>query len=86
MTYGYSPIYSDELQFEISQVPRYINELAIAIDNMSAKKLIVNNYQLISSINHIASAKVQHFCHSCKILYKKIAICVRKHKWRFCLD
>jgi hypothetical protein len=43
MTYGYSPIYSDELQFEISQVSRYINELAIAIDNMSAEKLIVNN-------------------------------------------
>lgn len=43
MTYGHSPIYSDELQFEISQVSRYINELAIAIDNMSAKKLIVNN-------------------------------------------
>ena len=31
----------------------------------------------------LSTAKVLHFFHSCKILHKKIAIHVRKHKWQF---
>ena len=31
----------------------------------------------------VHGAKVLHFFHSCKVLHKKIATCVRKHKWQF---